>query len=179
MSTGRRKVVETKIWSDADWSVLPGEVKKSKPGKNAGQEKGPLFRLVAEKLPWGALTAVEADLKKKNLNANGVYAAHDSMGVPRYIGRGAVFSRLRSHKKRHPRELFYFSLFLIDTKAHEQDFESALIRMCSELLVHLNDKKVRLARDVGSPTDFRPQTKFYERQVKKGKKPKAARRRRA
>jgi hypothetical protein len=85
------KTMHTDVYRDGKlWNVRFGELKRRRanPGKTAH-----LFRVVGEKLPYEALGAVKKDLVQRKFGANGVYIAHDSMGFPRYIGRGNIFSR--------------------------------------------------------------------------------------
>jgi hypothetical protein len=46
-----------------------------------------------------ALNDVAAELRTHDIEPSGVYIAHDSMGCPRYVGRGDIFARLRAHRK--------------------------------------------------------------------------------
>jgi hypothetical protein len=126
--------------------------------------------LVGEKIPYSAIR----DVKKHatdvlNETPNGVYLAMDSMGCPRYAGRGAVFSRLEAHKKSFPLELIYFSFYIVEEKQHEREIETLLIRSTSFLAV-LNNRKVRASIAPGSVLDYEVGTHFVERQYKKGRK---------
>ena len=56
--------------------------------------------------------------KKKIPPIQGVYLAHDSLGHARYGGRGQIFVRLSNHIKKYPRELLYFSFYVIKEKNH-------------------------------------------------------------
>jgi len=125
--------------------------------------------VLGEKLPYSSLDTVEGDMKAKGISREGVYIAHDSMGAPRYIGRGSVFGRLRSHKKGHKLELLYFSFYIVEEKAHEREIETLLIRGASHLL-EFNNKKKRVGISPGNIRDYEPGTTFYERQYKKGKR---------
>ena len=87
-----------------DWSVLVGELK---PTARSAEKSDRLFKYVAEKLPWNSLTKVGGYLKRLKAKRQGVYMAHDSFGVARYGGRGNIFSRLRSHKRKYRKELVY------------------------------------------------------------------------
>ncbi len=58
----------------------------------------------------------------------GVYSAHDAMGVARYGGRGQIFSRLESHKRKYAKELVYYSFYVIENKNHEREIETAILR---------------------------------------------------
>ena len=95
--------------------------------------------------------------------AQGVYMAHDSMGAVRYIGRGKVFTRLKTRKREHPHELVYFSIFIVNDKQHEREIETLLIRAAGPQL-EFNDRKKRIGIETGDIHDFEPGTKFYERQ---------------
>lgn len=157
------------VWSDAIWSVKKGHL--SRPRGRPGKIE-PLFKALGEKLPYGALDEVEASLQQRGIPRSGIYMAHDSMGAPRYIGRGSnMFTRLRSHKKAHKLELLYFSFYVVKANVHEREIETLLIRGASHLLA-FNDRKKRVGLSAGSIYDYEPGTQFYERQYKKGRKKK-------
>lgn len=171
MARGRKrssvKQIITKVWADGKtWSVHFGRLRYRKQGNPGGHQ---LFQVVAQKLPYASLIAVRRDFRSRKLTKRGVYIAHDSMGCPRYIGRGNVFSRLALRKRRHPLELAYFSFYIVSTKKHEREIETLLIRAASTLL-HFNEKKKRIDISPGSVRDYEPGIRFYERQRKKGKK---------
>jgi hypothetical protein len=133
--------------------------------------KGHLFKLVGEKIPFGAIHAVGRHAREVlGETPNGVYLAIDSMGCPRYAGRGAVFSRLKAHKKAFPVELLFFSFYIVERKQHEREIETLLIRSTSFLAV-LNQRKVRASIAPGSVLDYEVGTRFVERQSKKGRRP--------
>ena len=106
-----------KIWKDDHWIVQVGELRSV--GRNSKTDH--LFRYVAEKLPWNALSKVSGYLKHRKVKRVGVYMAHDLFGVARYGGRGNIFSRLRSHKGKYHKELVYFSFYIIANKTHERE----------------------------------------------------------
>jgi hypothetical protein len=167
------KVVENTVFRDnKTWVVQQGVLKRGKgnPGKTEH-----LFRVVGEKLPFESLPKVKADLKEKGLGTQGVYVAHDSMGCPRYIGRGYIFGRLEARKKAQPLELEYFSFYVVSEKKHERKVETLLIRTAGFLL-EFNTKKKRVGVAPGNIRDYEAGTLFYERQRKKGavKKARAA-----
>lgn len=130
-----------------------------------------LFKVVGEKLPVASLKEVQADIVEQQLPTTGVYVAHDSMGAPRYSGRGDIFGRLKSHFTKHRRELAYFSFYVVEDKKHEREIETLVIRAAGSLL-HFNNKKKRVDIAPGNIRDFEAGTHFYERQMKKGKKKK-------
>jgi hypothetical protein len=150
------------------WIVKHGELKRGQGHPGLTEH---LFKVLGEKLPYESLARVRDHVKKIAQQSQGVYVAHDSMGCPRYIGRGSVFSRLESHRKAHP-ELHYFSFYLVADKKHEREIETLLIRSASFLL-EFNDKKKRAGISHGDVKDYEAGTIFYERQKKKGVKPKA------
>jgi hypothetical protein len=160
------KQILGKIFTDSTWTVQYGELKRRKgpPGKTKS-----LFKVLGEKLPYLALAKVREHVRKQGYKLKGVYVAHDSMGCPRYIGRGNVFARLRSRKRTHPLELQYFSFYLVEEKKHEREIETLLIRAAGFLL-EFNEKKKRVSISHGSIKDYEAGTIFYERQRKKGKK---------
>src|ERR1700733_15120125 len=91
------KRIHTCIYKDGSlWNVQYGQLKRrqGRPGKIEH-----LFRVVGEKLPYAALGAVKAHVRENGFGTNGVYVAHDSMGFPRYIGRGSIFARLQARRK--------------------------------------------------------------------------------
>jgi hypothetical protein len=132
---------------------------------------------VAEKIPYSALDAVRKDLKARAIGLTGVYVAHDSMGVARYIGRGSIFGRLRRRRRAQSLELHYFSFFVVAEKTHEREIETLLIRAAGPQL-HFNTRKKRVDIQPGSVRDFEAGTLFYERRYRRGKRPKRRRRRR-
>jgi len=146
--------------------VVEGELKRGR-GRPASVSR--LFKAVAEKLPFGCLDDVRRKLAAAGIGGNGIYVAHDSMGTPRYIGRGAIFTRLRSSLKAHPRELLYYSFFVVEEKAHEREVETLLIRAAGDSL-RFNKRKKRVSIAPGNVHDFEAGTRFYERQLKRGKK---------
>ena len=151
------------------WRVLFGELKRGQghPGKTVG-----LFKVIGEKLPFAALPKVKKHLRDKGLlrqGVQGVYVAHDSMGCPRYVGRGNIFSRLNARHKARPDELTYFSFYVVSDKKHEREIETLLIRAAGFLL-EFNTRKKRVGISHGRVGDFEAGTLFYERQKKKGKK---------
>lgn len=162
------------VWQDPTWTVTCGELRR-RPGRPRRAE--PLFTAVAEKVPFGALDFVRRDLKARAIPLTGVYIAHDSMGVPRYIGRGSIFSRLRRRRARQQLELLYFSFFVVTEKTHEREIETLLIRAAGPQL-HFNTRKKRVDIQPGRVRDFEAGTIFYERRYRRGKKPKFRRRRR-
>jgi hypothetical protein len=172
----RTKRVNGTVWKDAIWKVVHGKLVRA-PGRPKGVRS--LFRVVGEKLPYDALVPVRKQMGELGLRRTGVYIAHDSMGYPRYIGRGSIFGRLQSHKKAHPLELFYFSFFVVENKTHEGEIETILIRASSPLL-EFNSQKKRVDIRAGNVRDFEAGTAFFERQYHPGKrKPGRRRRRRA
>ncbi len=166
--TYRKTVDGNAVWSDSHWSVKPGELRRGvgNPGKIAN-----LFRMVAEKLPYESLTDVRKHVEKALGHVMGVYIAHDSMGCPRYIGRGNIFDRLKVRKKAQHHELRYFSFYVVQEKKHEREIETLLIRG-SAFLLELNERKRRVGIQPGSITDYEAGTSFLERQHKKGRRAK-------
>lgn len=157
---------ETVFADGKQWKVLFGELKRGQghPGKTEH-----LFKVIGEKLPFAALLKVRKHLRDKGLSRQGVYVAHDSMGCPRYIGRGSIFHRLNARHKARPDELKYFSFYVVSEKRHEREIETLLIRAAGFLL-EFNDRKKRVGISHGNVRDFEAGTIFYERQKKKGKK---------
>jgi hypothetical protein len=149
-----------------DWIIQFGEMRPS-PGQKAKRDH--LFKYVAEKLPWDALPLISRYLKSRNVKRVGVYMAHDSFGVARYGGRGNIFSRLRSHKRKYHKELVYFSFFIIENKTHEREIENAILRAAGPQMI-LNQRKVRDGIDPGSVNDYEPGTKFFRRKYARGAK---------
>ncbi len=99
--------------------------------------------------------------------------AHDSMGCPRYIGRGNVFQRLESRKKAKVLELQYFSFYLVSEKKHEREIETLLIRAAGFLL-EFNSRKKRAGISHGNIRDYEAGTLFFERHYKRGKRPRSS-----
>ena len=115
------------------------------------------------------------DLGTREITATGIYVAHDSMGTPRYIGRGNIFGRLASHRKAHHHELVYFSFYVVAEKIHEREVETLLIRAAGPSLL-FNERKKRVDIEPGNIRDYEAGTIFYERQHRRGRRAKRARR---
>lgn len=163
------KKVEGEVWTDnVDWAVKHGQLKR---GKGRPGNVQALFRAVGEKLPLEAINSVRKHLKQRGVGVTGIYVAHDSMGTPRYIGRGNIFGRLRSRHKENPHELIYFSFYVVKDKVHEREVETLLIRAAGDSL-YFNQRKKRVDIKPGNVRDYEAGTLFYERQQRKGKKKK-------
>ena len=160
------KRVKTTVWSNAQWTVVEG---KLVPNPGRPRDTGRLFQAVGEKLPYDSLADVKRALLSHDIPQTGVYAAHDSMGYPRYIGRGNVFWRLKNHRTAHPLELVYFSFYIVLNKDHEREIETLLIRAAGPLLA-FNSQKKRVDIRAGNIRDFEAGTRFYERHYKRGRK---------
>ena len=161
-----KRVSPGEIWSDDEtWVVRRGRL-VSTPG-HPGRVKS-LFKAIAEKIPYAALQDVATDLKESGIGVDGVYIAHDSMGCPRYVGRGNVISRLRARKRANELELLYFSFYIVAEKKHEREVETLLIRAAGPLL-QLNERKKRIDIEAGRVKDYEPGTVFYERRRKMGR----------
>lgn len=171
MRTKKARLTKTTITAPVyddkkQWKVLHGELKR---GRGRPAAAAHLFRIVGEKLPFEALPKVRSHLRKLGHSHQGVYVAHDSMGCPRYIGRGSIFQRLGARHKAQPLELKYFSFYVVEEKKHEREIETLLIRAASFLL-EFNDRKKRIGLSHGNIRDFEAGTLFYERQKKKGRR---------
>ena len=125
------------ISNDKEWTVRFGKINA---GRGAAGPIKRLFLVVGEKIPFGALSAVSKYLKDNKIRRNGVYIAHDSMGYARYIGRGAIFNRLRACRESHRVEVKYFSFYVIQQRKHEGEIETLLIHAAGPLL-QFNTKK--------------------------------------
>lgn len=108
-------------------------------------------------------------MKEHELGTTGIYIAHDSMGYARYVGRGSIFTRLRSRIKNNAREIHYFSFYIVQEKNHEREIETLMIRTASALL-YFNERKKRLDLRPGEIRDYEPGTQFYERQFRRGRR---------
>lgn len=160
------KTVRACVYKDGElWTVQFGELKRHQgnPGKTEH-----LFRVIGEKLPYAALSTVRKHVQGQGFGTDGVYVAHDSMGFPRYIGRGAIFERLKARKKAQVLELMYFSFYVVSEKKHEREIETLLIRAAGPLL-QFNTRKKRVSIMPGNLRDYEAGTFFYERQYKKGR----------
>jgi len=100
-------IVVKRLWSNSLWTVRYGRVNAGRGSTGAKR----LFSVIGEKIPFEAIHAVEKYMKIKGMSRNGVYLAHDSMGCPRYIGRGRIFSRLVARHNAQRLELKYFSFY--------------------------------------------------------------------
>lgn len=162
-----RKDVLGEAWRDDSWIVKFG---KLVPPPGRPRRVKPLFRHVAEKIPYDALSEVWALYRDHDWAVDGVYVAHDSMGFARYVGRGHVFRRLRVRRRRAPRELQYFSFYIVHDKSHEREIETLLIRLGGAHL-HFNTKKKRVATAPGNVRDYEAGTRFVERRRRPGRGP--------
>lgn len=163
-----KKVIHSKVYEDGKtWTVQHGELVATPKRGRPTTKTEHLFRVVGEKLPFASLAKVKAHLKAKGQPAQGVYIAHDSMGCPRYIGRGSIFTRLEARFKAQPLELEYFSFYVVADKKHEREIETLMIRAAGFLL-EFNTKKKRVGVVPGNVHDYEVGTVFYERQRKKG-----------
>jgi hypothetical protein len=147
------------------WTVLHG---KLVPNRGRPRKVNSIFKVVAEKIPWACLAEVENDMQERGLPKSGIYIAHDSMGVPRYVGRGDIFGRLRARKNVHEAELHYFSYYIVLDKKNEREIETLVIRATSPLL-DFNERKKRTIISTGNIRDYEGGTFFYERQKKRGR----------
>ena len=162
-----KRIVDKKVWEDGPWQVQRGRLVR-RPG-HPGKVQS-LFSIIAEKLPFDSLNSVREQVLEltKGKPPEGVYIAHDSMGCPRYIGRGRIFARLKARLKAQPLELRYYSFYVIRDKKHEREIETLLIRAASPLL-HFNEKKKRVDIKAGLITDYEAGTRFFRRQrIRKG-----------
>ena len=162
--SSKRVIVEPSVFEDAQWRVSFGNLQR--PKRSAGrpaQEAEHLFRVVGEKLPFSSLDDVKRHMVVNNERMAGVYVAHVSRGCPRYIGRGAIFSRLAARKKAQNLELEYFSFYVVNEKKHEREIETLLIRAAAFLL-EFNTRKKRIGIAAGSIHDYEAGTVFYQRQ---------------
>lgn len=145
------------------WKVAFGRLV---PWPGRPNKTGHLFSFVAEKIPFSFLKEVKAQMEKNGTKIDGVYMAHDSMGVARYGGRGRVFARLGSHLKKYPKQLHYFSFYVIANKAHEREIETAILRAAGAQMI-LNNRKVASGFEPGNVQDYEPGTYFFERRQRK------------
>lgn len=167
-STGKKisvKKNERIITRNGHWSIHVGELKRPRGRPDRIQS---LFKFIGEKIPFEFIDEVRNDIENTE-TLNGVYIAHDSMGYPRYVGRGRIFARLKHRKAAQVLELSYFSFCVVENKKHEREIETIMIRSAGPLL-DFNDRKVRLDIQPGDIRDFEPGTRFVERQMKRGRK---------
>ena len=172
--TAIKTIENKKVYQGPNWNVCAGELKP--PARKPGRprlEVDSLFKAVGEKLPYDSLAKVKSALKEKGIAARGVYVAHDSMGCPRYIGRGDIFARLDLRKKAQRLELEYFSFYVVEQKKHEREVETLLIRAAAFLL-EFNERKKGWGVDSGDIKDYEAGTVFFEKQYKRGPAKKAA-----
>jgi hypothetical protein len=161
------KKFKAQVCKSNSWTIVEGELKRS-PGHPGKTES--LFKVVGEKIPFEFLNAVEKNLKSNGITPTGVYIAHDSMGYPRYIGRGNIFNRLDARRKAQVLELSYFSFFVMKEKVpvHVREVETIMIRAAGPLL-DFNNRKIRIDVQAGDVRDFEAGTKYIERQYKRGR----------
>jgi hypothetical protein len=160
-----KKEITIDVAKDKYWSIVGGELKRARGRPQSVQS---LFRVVAEKIPYGFLDHVKKAVKEYVGDVNGVYIAHDSMGSPRYIGRGNIFKRLKTRRDAQVLELTYFSFYVVENRKHEREIETIMIRAAGPLL-HFNNRKKRIDIEAGGIKDFEAGTLFIERQYRKGR----------
>ena len=170
-----KKQVTGEVWADGEYNVVEGRLTRPV-GRPSGTAH--LFQYVAEKLPFECLDAIKAKMNAEADHLEGVYLAHDSMGVARYGGRGQIFARLQSHKAKYPKQLLYFSFYVIANKNHEREIETALLRAAGAQFT-LNKRKIGNGLEPGNILDYEAGTRFFERQHLRGRRRKALRRRKA
>ena len=160
---GKKPSVKSKVVvvKETDtWKLTKGCLATS-PGRPRKEKS--LFKAVGEKIPYEFIDTVRKELSKERISLVGVYIAHDSMGYPRYIGRGNIFVRLKARRSQQILELSYFSFFVVENKTHEREIETIMIRAAGPLL-HFNKRKVRNDIQAGDVRDFEQGTLFVERQ---------------
>lgn len=163
------KVIANKkclVCTSNGWKVVRGQ----HPVKQKGSASDPLFEVVGEKLPLQMLEKVRKNLRELlGRDIEGVYVAHDSVGVARYVGRGKIFVRLSGHYRRHKEELKYFSFYVLRDKAHERAIETLCIRVAGPQVL-FNTRKKREDIRAGNVRDWPAGTVFYQRQYARGKR---------
>jgi hypothetical protein len=127
--------------------------------------------VVGEKIPYEFLNDTKKAVRDTVGDVKGVYVSHDSMGYPRYIGRGDIFGRLKSRLAAQRLELKYFSFYVVEKKIHEREIETIMIHTAGPLL-EFNNKKKRVDIQAGDIKDFEAGTHFIERQYKRGRQSK-------
>ena len=166
----KKHVTYSSVWSDSTWTVVAGQLRsRGRPRKIRH-----LFTCIAEKLPFASLARVQRVLKNEKIEAKGVYMAHDSIGVARYGGRGDIFTRLRSHRRKYGLQLPYFSFYIVDNKHHEREIENAILRASGGQMI-FNQRKRGDGIYPGRVTDYEAGSYFFERQGKRGKRLKSKR----
>jgi hypothetical protein len=159
-----KRTIAKSVWgpSGSRFKVTQGKLVR---GRGRPSKVESLFKVIGEKLPFESLENVRGHVGELGFSRYGVYVAHDSMGYARYVGRGAIFSRLKSHRKAHP-ELLYYSFYIVAEKAHEREIETVAIRAAGPQL-HFNTRKRRIDIGAGNVRDFEAGTFFYERKGKR------------
>ena len=153
-----------KIWSNETFKVVVGDL-VPRPGRP--RRVGPLFTAVGEKLPFAALPDVRRRLREEGIVGKGIYMAHDSMGVVRYVGRGDIFTRLNTRWRKEKLALLYFSFYVVAEDTHEREIETLLIRAVGPTL-HFNQRKKRVDIESGNVRDYEAGTLYFERQYARG-----------
>lgn len=77
--------------------------------------------------------------------------------------------RLRARRRAHPRELVYFSFYVIKDSIHEREIETLLIRAAGPSL-EFNTRKKRVGIKPGGVKDFEAGTLFFERRTRRNVK---------
>ncbi|WP_292533527.1 hypothetical protein [Methylocystis sp.] len=159
MVRSTRRLIEKEVWKGERQKVIFGLLEPL-PGHEP--KVGNLFLCIGEKIPFECLMEVKKHVQQKKIGVDGVYMAHDSYGVPRYGGRGHIFRRLASRKKEYPKELVYFSFYIVKEKNHEKELENVILRAAGPQMT-MNKVKVRTGTQPGSVRDYEPGTHFYVR----------------
>jgi len=161
------KKVGESIASSDKWTIHHGKLVGSGKGDIPHNH---LFHVIAEKIPIELLRKVEKHHRMLEYPTRGVYICHDSMGSPRYAGRGEnVFGRIGTRYSKHADELVYFSYYIVEEKIHEREIETLVIRAAGFNL-EFNERKKRVGISPGSIQDYEAGTAFFIRQRKKGRK---------
>ena len=111
------KQANSKVCENDHWTIVMGELKRSRGRPNNTQ---PIFKMIGEKIPFVFLNQVENKRSEAKRSTNGIYIAHDSMGYPRYIGRGKIFARWRRDGRRR-----FWSLHIFHSSSWKPKFMSA------------------------------------------------------
>lgn len=140
----KKQVKRPAIWSKDGLCVVEGNLNPG-PGRPSGIPH--LFKYVAEKLPFDCRDTIKKSMGTAD-DIEGVYFAHDLMGVARYGGRRQIFARLSNHKKKYPTQLLYFLFYVIEQKKHEREVETVILRAAGPQMT-LNTRKIAPGTEPG------------------------------
>jgi len=154
------------VWDEGARCIRAGKLRSL---QGRPRKVSPLVSVVGEHLPFASILDVQRHLCERTRKCwqqlLGVYMIHDKKGVVRYAGKGMIFGRLRSHKKKYGDKVTRFSFYLIPDRRHRDEIETLMLRG-----LHLteNKQKNRTSTYTRAILSFCPGIHFYQFRGKAG-----------